>query len=211
MEKIVNKITQKWDSIYKSNNYAFGTTPNVYFKLFLNKYKPSGDIILPGDGEGRNSVFAAKFGLKVFAFDLSIQGKEKALRLAERNKVDIQYEIGDFLKMEIKENSFDVAALIYTHFHPKIRSAYHQKISNILKINGWLIIEGFSINNPNTIKQDSEVCYENFSKFYSIDDIKKDFPNFDIFELNEEKIELHEGIYHKGTASVIRYVGKKKV
>jgi SAM-dependent methyltransferase len=210
MQQITKKIKEKWDSLYKSDYYAYGTMPNIYFKSFLNKYNPTGKVLLPAEGEGRNGVYAATFGLEVFAFDVSVEGKQKALKLAELHKVNIGYEIGDFLNMEFDKCSFDVVALIYAHFHPKIRSVYHRKILDLLKPNGWLVIEGFSKTNPNLTKQNPEIGSDNLNKFYSINDIKTDFPNFEILELDEEIIELDEGFYHKGRASVIRYLGKKR-
>ena len=38
-----------------------------------------------------------------------------------------------------------------------------------------------------------------------------DFSKYNILELKEEEIELSEGAYHSGTASVIRFVGQKPV
>ena len=44
---------------------------------------------------------------------------------------------------------------------------------------------------------------------YSKDEILRDFPDYDILYLEEEVITLDEGIYHIGTGSVIRFVGRK--
>ena len=45
---------------------------------------------------------------------------------------------------------------------------------------------------------------------FSEDSIKKDFPDFEIIQLEEVTIELHEGKFHNGTGKVIRFVGKKQ-
>lgn len=206
----MKSIVEKWDNLFKNPDYAFGTTPNVYFKLILEKYNPTGKILLAGEGEGRNAVFAATKGLSVFAFDISKEGKKKAMRLAKDKKVSLIYDIGDFIKMQYIENSFDVAALIYTHFHPNIRSIYHQKIISLVKQNGLIILEGFSVKNPSLIDQNKMVDRDVCDKFYTLDKIKKDFSNFEILELEEIKTELKEGIHHNGKATVIRFVGKKR-
>jgi hypothetical protein len=44
---------------------------------------------------------------------------------------------------------------------------------------------------------------------FSIDEIKSDFQNFEVIEL-EEKIQLNEGQFHNGLGMVIRFVGRKK-
>ena len=50
-----------WDERYCDKHYAYGTTPNVFFKEWLLKFTP-GSILMPADGEGRNGVFAAMLG-----------------------------------------------------------------------------------------------------------------------------------------------------
>ena len=46
---------------------------------------------------------------------------------------------------------------------------------------------------------------------YSIESIKKDFPNFDIILLEEKEIDLKEGKFHRGRSRVIRFIGRKTV
>ena len=46
---------------------------------------------------------------------------------------------------------------------------------------------------------------------FSIDEIKSDFDNYEIIELEEKEIELKEGLFHNGQGSVIRFVGRKKI
>ena len=46
---------------------------------------------------------------------------------------------------------------------------------------------------------------------FSKQEIKDTFKNFEIIELEETQIELNEGRFHNGLASVIRFIGKKNV
>jgi hypothetical protein len=43
---------------------------------------------------------------------------------------------------------------------------------------------------------------------FSIDEIKSDFQNFEVIELEEKEIQLNEGQFHNGLGMVIRFVGK---
>src|SRR5210317_1097755 len=104
-----------WDSRFKEKEYVYGTLPNVFFKNTLDKYNLKGSILLPAEGEGRNAVYAAQKGLDVFAFDTSIEGKNKAVKLAQRNHVSINYEVGDFFELELANERFDAVAFIYAH------------------------------------------------------------------------------------------------
>jgi len=51
---------------------------------------------------------------------------------------------------------------------------------------------------------------KNIDQLYDIKEIEQDFCYFDVLELSEEKTKLEEGEFHRGMASVIRFVGIKK-
>ncbi|QQP51340.1 Uncharacterized protein FKW44_012666, partial [Caligus rogercresseyi] len=87
-------IIPNWDSHFAQDEYVFGEEPNVYFKEELDKLEV-GKILLPAEGEGRNGVYAAKKGWKVFAFDQSMKGKAKAEKLAQKHGVTLDYGIAD--------------------------------------------------------------------------------------------------------------------
>src|SRR5688572_28635163 len=84
----------RWNDRYSKDEYAYGERPNNFLKEQLEKIKV-GSILFPAEGEGRNAVFAATLGWNVSAFDISAEGKNKALRLAETHKVTIDYQVGE--------------------------------------------------------------------------------------------------------------------
>lgn len=51
---------------------------------------------------------------------------------------------------------------------------------------------------------------KDIESLFSIEEIRFDFPDYDFEELAEMEIELNEGLFHNGTGSVIRFVGRKK-
>ena len=59
-----------WDSRYKSEDYAYGKEPNVFFADQIGNIPP-GKLLLPCEGEGRNAVFAAALGWEVDAVDFT--------------------------------------------------------------------------------------------------------------------------------------------
>ena len=81
-------FAKMWNSRYSAEEYAYGEEPNAFIKQQLDNLIP-GKILFPAEGEGRNAVYAAKLGWNVEAFDLSTEGREKALSLAAQNGVDI--------------------------------------------------------------------------------------------------------------------------
>lgn len=93
---------------------------NDFLKEQLAKL-PVGKILFPAEGEGRNAVYGSKLGWDIAAFDISSEGRNKAITLAENNKVSsIDYQVGELQTLDFKANEFDVIALIYAHFPAEI-------------------------------------------------------------------------------------------
>jgi hypothetical protein len=58
------QMSQFWDQRYQTEEYAYGKEANAFFSAQLKKTAP-GCLLLPGEGEGRNAVYAAKKGWMV--------------------------------------------------------------------------------------------------------------------------------------------------
>ena len=199
-----------WDTRYCADEYAYGEEANLFLEEELSKLK-AGKILFPAEGEGRNAVFAAKQNWEVSAFDTSKEGKTKALKLADKNKVKIDYQVGGLEAMNFSENQFDVIALIYAHFPPASKSAYNQELNKYLRSGGHVIFEAFSKKHLAYNHKNPQVGGPKDEAFlFSIDEIKADFPNYEIIILEEKEVELNEGSCHVGLGSVIRFVGRKK-
>lgn len=56
--------------------------------------------------------------MKAKAFDSSEAGKIKALLLADKKRVNIDYSIEDANAINYPDNSADVVAFIFAHFPP---------------------------------------------------------------------------------------------
>lgn len=201
---------ERWDARYSSEEFAYGEQPNNYLKEQLEKLKP-GKILFAAEGEGRNAVFAARQGWTVSAFDISAEGKNKAIQLANKNNVPIDYQVGELQNLNFQTNQFDVIALIYAHFPANIKSSIHQMLDKYLSKDGIIIFEAFSKNHLDYLAKNEKVGGPiDIESLFSIDEIKLDFPNYEVIELEEKEIELSEGKFHNGTGSVIRFVGRKK-
>lgn len=206
-----NTWLERWNDRYSSEEFAYGTEPNNYLKEQLKKLE-AGSILFPAEGEGRNAVFAATKGWNVSAFDISSEGKSKALQLAENYNVTIDYQVGELQALNFQVEQFDAVALIYAHFPAEIKSSIHKMLDLYLRKGGIMIFEAFSKNHLEYVLKNEKVGGpKDIGSLFSIDEIKADFPDYDIIELEEKEIELSEGLFHNGTGSVIRFVGKKKI
>lgn len=201
---------ERWNERYSKAGFAYGEQPNSYLKEQL-QHLDVGTILFPAEGEGRNAVFAAGLGWTVSAFDISIEGKNKAFRLAEANKVTIDYQVGELQALKYNAEQFDAIALIYAHFPAGIKSLYHLALDKYLRKKGIVIFEAFSKKHIDYIAKNEKVGGpKDIAMLFSIDELRSDFANYDIIELAEKEIELSEGLFHNGKGSVIRFVGRKK-
>ena len=204
-------MKEMWNNRYANEEYAYGTAPNQFFQETLDKYNIAGKILLPAEGEGRNAIYAAKNDLEVFAFDISIEGKNKALELAQEKNTSIDYKVGYLPELGYKNDEFDALALIYAHFPASIKEEYLKLLGKKVKKGGIVIFEAFSKNHVEYKEKNPEVGGPgNIDILYNIDEVKSYFENFDILQLEEKEIELKEGLYHNGKGSVIRFIGRKK-
>lgn len=193
-----------WDERYSTEEFIYGKEPNEFLKECLEKLNP-GKLFLPGAGEGRNAVFAAKLGWQVEAVDQSIIARSKALNLADENNVKINYSVCDINNYEFKENYYDAAAIIFFHLPFDIRTGIHRKIVSSLKDCGIIILEMF---NKEQLGRGSGGP-QDYDMLYSTEDIEKDFSSLRTILLENKIVTLNEGAKHSGDASVIRYIGIK--
>ncbi|MCG8309923.1 MAG: class I SAM-dependent methyltransferase [Cytophagales bacterium] len=192
-----------WNERFGQEDFIYGKSPNAFFAEHLSKLG-KGKVLLPAEGEGRNAVYAAKKGWKVVAFDFSEEGKSKAIKLAKENNVRIEYHLlnaSDFRS----NDPYDVIALIFAHFAGEERKVLFKKLENALAPGGHLLIEVFSKNQLGK----SSGGPKDFGLLYSADEIKSLFPNIRFSLLSEYTVQLKEGRYHLGEASVIRALGTK--
>ncbi|NVK09149.1 MAG: class I SAM-dependent methyltransferase [Tenacibaculum sp.] len=209
MKKSDLKYIDFWNERYQDLNFAYGKEPNLFFKKELQKLK-TGSILLPADGEGRNGVYASKLGWDVTATDLSIEGKSKALKLANEFDTNLKYVVGDIQDLEFPKESFDAIGLIYAHFTAWKISAIHQKLTTLLKPKGYIIFEAFSKNHLKYQADNPKIGGpKDINMLFSIEQIQQDFTGFEIQTLEEKEVFLNEGNSHNGKGSVIRFIGKK--
>ena len=200
----------RWDERYSNEDFAYGKEPNKFLKEQLDKLKV-GTILFPAEGEGRNAVYAAKLGWNVFAFDISSEGKKKALQLSESQNVVIDYQVGELETLNYKADQFDAIALIYAHFPAAVKSHNHIILDKFLRKRGIIIFEAFSKKHLDYVLKDEKIGGpKDIESLFSIEEIQSDFPDYDFEELTEIEIELNEGLFHNGKGSVIRFIGRKK-
>jgi SAM-dependent methyltransferase len=198
------QMSQFWDQRYQTEEYAYGKEANAFFSAQLVTKAP-GKLLLPGEGEGRNAVYAAMKGWAVDAFDQSSVGQAKALALASELGVQISYTVSRMDDFSFVENYYDAVGLLFFHTEPAGREHLHRKAFESLKPGGFLILEAF---HKEQLKNNTGGP-KSVDMLFDEECLSSDFALFETILLEKREIELSEGPFHQGAASVIRFLGIK--
>ena len=199
-------MKQFWDTRYNTDKFVYGTSPNQFFKTELDKLE-AGRLLLPGEGEGRNAVYAATKGWSVEAFDQSRIAAQKALSFAADRGLQMEYRVSELEEFVFQPNHFDAVGLIFFHAGTSERILLHSQVCHALKPGGMLILEAFhtsQLGNPTGGPGSLEMLFDE-------DTLRSDFASLEILELYQTSIVLDEGPFHQGAAEVIRISGRKKI
>lgn len=195
-----------WNSRYNSTVYVYGEEPNTYLKAFFDTANHVGQVLFPGEGEGRNAVYAAKLGWKVVAFDYSNQGKVKAEMLAKKNGVTIDYLVCDAAEFR-SDVAYDVIAFSFFHIEELVRKPIFENLFSLLKPGGKVIMEVFSTGN---LKYGGIMGPKNIDLLYSEQSLRNLMQGFHLEHIAVETVTLNEGDFHKGQGEVINLLAIKR-
>lgn len=196
-----------WNSRFQDREYIFGTEPNAYLRQHGALWQTGQRVLCVADGEGRNSVWLARQGLVVDAFDISAIGVEKARKLAADAGVSAGFCVSDCDSWPWPVETYDGVAAIFVQFaDPPMRERLFANIVASLKPGGYLVLQGY------TPKQ---LDYRTggpliLSHLYTDQILREAFAGMDIVELREYENELTEGSRHRGPSALIGLVARKR-
>lgn len=202
------KATEMWNERYAQDAFVYGEEPNIFLKDQLERFKV-GKFLFSAEGEGRNAVYAATLGIEAFAFDISEEGKNKALQLANKYGVEIDYQVKDALQYPIVPYSMDGLVIIFNHFSKADQSTIFEHLLRCVKPGGKVIFQCFSeghidYRNKSNVGGPGEVDF-----LYNLKDVQSYFQSFKTLELKEHEVLLKEGAYHDGLGLVISGIFEK--
>lgn len=198
-------MSEFWDTRFAGRDFAYGTEPNAFLVAQRGYLQPSISCLAVADGEGRNGVWLAQQGLRVLSVDSSSVGLGKAQSLAAARGVTIETQLADLLTWDWPVARFDIVAAIFIHFLPAHRARMHAAMLGALKPGGVLIMEAF---HPDQLQFNSGGPPV-FEMLYTAEMLRADFADAEILLLEEQHTGLAEGMYHRGTAAVVRLVCRR--
>jgi SAM-dependent methyltransferase len=199
-------MKNEWDERYARQEYIYGTEPNKFLKEQLSLLKP-GRILFPAEGEGRNAVFAASIGWETDAFDQSVEGQRKAIKLATHKGVSIDYYIQSLNDWNPEPDQYDCIALIFVHLPEGLRQQVHNAVIRSLKPGGTLLLEAFTLNQLPRTSGGPKTAELLFTREL----IVSDFKELIFTEFAETQTTLNEGPLHQGLADVIQLTALKPI
>lgn len=202
-----SQASAMWDIRYVGSEYLFGTEPNDFLRIHSAVWQTGSRILCVADGEGRNSVWLARQGLHVDAFDVSEVGVAKARKLADSHGVSVQFDIADCDNWPWPEEAYDGVAAIFVQFaDPAMRQRLFRNMMRCLKPGGTLILQGYT---PQQLTYRTGGPAE-LSHLYTTAMLAEAFTGANLIELREYEADLCEGIRHKGRSALIGLIAKKQ-
>ena len=115
-----------WNGRFASESYVFGTRPAAFLADNAHSIPPRSRVLVPADGEGRNSVFLAETGHRVVATDIAEAGIAKARKLADTRGVSVEFRHLDLRGWQWPEAEFDavVAELVAGRLRVPVDSTF---------------------------------------------------------------------------------------
>ncbi|MDE2368492.1 MAG: class I SAM-dependent methyltransferase [Burkholderiales bacterium] len=196
-----------WNRRFDTEGYIFGREPNEYLRAQAALLAPGGRVLCVADGEGRNSVWLARQGLQVEAFDIADIGVAKARTLAAQAGVAVAYSVADCDSWPWPDETYDAVIAIFVQFaDPPLRERLFAHIVGSLKPGGLIVLQGYTPRQLEFKTGGPPIL----SHLYTAEMLRSAFETLDIIELREYEAELTEGSQHHGRSALIGLVARKQ-
>lgn len=198
---------ERWNSRFSADGYLFGKRPNAFLESQAARLKPGMRALSIADGEGRNSVWLARQGLEVTAFDFSPVGVEKARALASEAGVKVDYHRSDIFEWDWSAARYDVLVAIFIQFlSPPQRARIFARFREALVPGGLVILQGYR---PDQLvyKTGGPPHDENL---YTEALLRTLFADWEILHLAAHDDVIDEGEAHRGMSALIDLVARRQ-
>jgi len=195
-----------WNGRFAGDSYTFGTRPAAFLEDNAHYLPPRSRVLVPADGEGRNSVFLAEQGHRVVATDISLAGIAKARKLADERRVSVEFRHLDLSGWDWPEAHFDAVVAVFIQFAPPaFRDEMFAGMKRAARPGGVVLLHGYTpkqleyrTGGPSIVEQ-----------LYTEELLRAAFGDWELLRLQAYERELDEGAGHKGRSAVIDLVARR--
>lgn len=197
---------QTWNRRFEGEDFLFGTEPNAWLREHAGAFPRGGRVLCVADGEGRNSVWLAKQGHVVEAFDIAEAGVAKARAFAAREGVRVDFQVADCDGYAWQDAAWDGIAAIFIQFaDPALRTRLFARMVDALKPGGVLVLQGYTPKQLEYRTGGPPIL----AHLYTAAMLREAFAALDIVELRDYEAELHEGSGHHGRSALVGLVARR--
>ncbi len=196
---------ERWDRRFGQQDYVFGEEPNAFLARQKERLLRCRSALSVADGEGRNGVWMAGRGRRGTAVEGARTGQEKAMRLAARRGVTLDFVLADLAAWTWPEAAFDAVAGIFIQFaDPALRTRMFAGMRRALKPGGLLLLEGF---------RPEQIAYATGGprvpeNLYTEPMLREAFAGMTIELLEAYDAPIEEGSGHAGMSALIDLVAR---
>ena len=196
---------EMWNKRFSTLEYVFGEEPNAFLVSQAARLG-KGHALALADGEGRNSVWLARQGFTVDAFDFSPPAVEKAKALAVKHQVSLNFTCSDWQSFDWPTAHYDLVAGIFFQFAtPEERAELFETINQSLKPGGVLVIQGYG-KNQLAFKTGGP---DKLEHLYDEDLLRQAFAGFEVQVCETYETSITEGAGHSGMSALVGFVARK--
>jgi len=197
-----------WNRRFEAPGFVFGTEPNAWLRDHAAHWQEGQQVLCVADGEGRNSVWLARRGLRVDAFDIAEVGVAKARSFAASAGVSVNYSVANCDSHFWTEAAYDGVAAIFVQFaDPALRARLFAHIERSLRPGGTLVLQGYTPRQLEYKTGGPSIA----SHLYTETLLRDAFSGMDILELREYEAELSEGAGHNGRSALVGMVARRRI
>lgn len=195
-----------WNGRFAGDTYIFGTRAAAFVQDNAHHIPMHSRVLVPADGEGRNSVFLAERGHQVVATDIADAAVVKARKLADTRGVSIDVRHLDLQGWEWPQAQFDAVVAVFIQFAPPaFRNEIFAGMRRALRPGGIVLLHGYTpkqldyrTGGPSAVEQ-----------LYTEDLLRAAFGDWELIRLEAYERDLDEGEGHQGPSAVIDLVARR--
>jgi SAM-dependent methyltransferase len=195
-----------WNERFTVDTYIFGTRPAAFLEEHVAYIPQKSRVLVPADGEGRNSVFLAERGHQVVATDIAEEGIAKAKKLAAARNVSVEYLHLDLQDFDWPEAQFDGVVAIFIQFaSPTFRDEIFAGMKRAVRPGGVVLLHGYTpkqleygTGGPSAVEQ-----------LYTEGLLRSAFHDWEVLRLEAYERDLDEGERHQGRSAIIDLIAKR--
>lgn len=195
-----------WNGRFATESYIFGTSPAAFVADNAHHIPPGSRVLVPADGEGRNSVFLAERGHRVVATDIAEEAIAKAKKLADARGVSVECRHLDLQGWQWPDAEFDAVVAVFIQFAPPaFRDEIFAGMKRAVRPGGVALLHGYTpkqleyrTGGPSAVEQ-----------LYTEELLRAAFADWEVLRLAAYERELDEGEGHRGRSAVIDLIARR--